>query len=102
VPGYANGLTATGFPAPITAFAKWTPVKATLKFKVNGGKALKKSRVTKTVTYGAKVGSLPAPKRSGYTFKGWYTKKSGGTKITAGSLVKITKTTTLYAHWKKK
>jgi uncharacterized repeat protein (TIGR02543 family) len=54
------------------------------------------------VTYAKKYGKLPTPKRSGYKFKGWYTKKSGGKKVTAKSKVAILKTTTLYARWKKK
>jgi len=45
----------------------------------------------------AQVGSLPTPTRSGYTFDGWYTAASGGTKVTSTST--ITGNTTLYAHW---
>ena len=36
----------------------------------------------------------------GYTFKGWYTKKSGGTKI--GKNTKPSKSVTYLAQWKKK
>ncbi len=43
------------------------------------------------------AGTLPTPTRTGYTFDGWYTSASGGTKITSGST--ITANTTLYAHW---
>jgi uncharacterized repeat protein (TIGR02543 family) len=74
----------------------------TVKFNVNGGKALAKSKRTKIVFSGTKYGKLPAPTRKGYTFKGWYTKKKSGSKITAASSVKSVKTRTLYAHWKKK
>lgn len=38
-------------------------------------------------------------KRKDYTFAGWYTKKKGGTKITAKTKVTITKNMTLYAQW---
>ncbi len=38
------------------------------------------------------------PKRSGYTFNGWYTEKDGGTKIDALTELKDSNTT-LYAHW---
>ena len=49
---------------------------------------------------GSKINKLVAtPKRSGYTFKGWYTKKSGGKKISVNS--KPTKSVTVYAQWKK-
>jgi uncharacterized repeat protein (TIGR02543 family) len=80
-----------------TLYAHWTVKKYTVKYNVSGGKKL--SAKSKSVTYGKKYGKLPTPKRAGYKFMGWYTKKSGGTKITAKSKVKITKTQTLYAHW---
>ena len=82
-------------------YAHWKANKYTVKFNVNKGKKLKKSKRTKKVTYNGKYGKLPKPKRSGYKFKGWYTKKKGGKMITKASKVKITKTTTLYARWKK-
>ena len=43
------------------------------------------------------VGILPAPKRQGYGFAGWWTAPNGGTKIS--SATKITKDTTFYARW---
>lgn len=81
----------------MTLYAKWLK-KYTVKFNANSGSVKTKS---KTVVYSKKYGTLPTPTRTKYTFSGWYTKKSGGTKITANSAVKITKNTTLYAHWKK-
>ncbi len=50
-------------------------------------------------TYDSTYGTLPTPTRTGYTFAGWYTAATGGTKITANSKVKITDAQTLYAHW---
>ena len=79
-------------------FAHWKAKSYKVKLKAQGGKVSKSSI---RVTYHATYKSLPTPSRSGYSFKGWYTKKSGGTKITNSSKVKITKTQTLYAHWKK-
>jgi uncharacterized repeat protein (TIGR02543 family) len=73
-----------------------------VSFKVNGGKQLAKAKRTKTVKMGKKYGKLPTVKRAGYTFKGWYTKKNGGKKVTAKSIVpKTKKVKKLYAHWKK-
>jgi uncharacterized repeat protein (TIGR02543 family) len=72
--------------------------KVRIKFHANKGKINKKS---KKVTVGKAYGKLPTPERAGYYFKGWYTKKSGGKKITKSSIVKYTKTKTLYAHWRK-
>lgn len=44
-------------------------------------------------------GTLPTPARTGYTFDGWYTSVSGGTKVASSSAV--SSNTTLYAHWSK-
>lgn len=43
---------------------------------------------------GSTVTDLPTPKRTGYTFDGWYTKN--GTKVTS---LTISEDTTLYANW---
>ena len=43
------------------------------------------------------VSALPTPSRDGYIFDGWYTSKSGGTKVNPGFT--LTKDTYLYAHW---
>ena len=53
----------------------------------------------KTVTYDSTYGTLPTPLREGYTFAGWYTASSGGTKVESSTKVKITANQTLYAHW---
>ena len=65
-------------------------------FNANGGKASASSR---TVKAKKAIGTLPTATRAGYTFSGWYTKKSGGTKIKTST--KITKKCTYYAQWKK-
>lgn len=53
---------------------------------------------TRTYTAGKAYGTLPTPERLGYIFKGWYTQKSGGTKITETSIVPDAHTN-LYAQW---
>ena len=55
----------------------------------------------KTVTYDSTYGDLPTPLREGYTFAGWYTASSGGTKVESSTKVKITANQTLYAHWRE-
>ena len=67
---------------------------------VKGGKAVefKKSKVT-YVKKGSEIGTIPIAARSGYTIKGWYTKKTGGTKISENT--KPQKSTTYYAQWNK-
>jgi uncharacterized repeat protein (TIGR02543 family) len=67
-------------------------------FDANGGTVSGKARLTKSVRYGAALGKLPVPVRTGYTFQGWYTAKSGGTK--AAATTKATKDVTYYARWK--
>jgi uncharacterized repeat protein (TIGR02543 family) len=81
-----------------TLFARWTAKKYKVKFNA-GSKSLNKK-----VTYGKRYGKLPKAKdKTGQLkFLGWYTKKKGGKKITPKSIVKITKTKTLYAHWKRR
>lgn len=79
-----------------TIYAHWTANNYEVRFDANGG-SVKTDR--KNVTYGKKYGELPTPNRGGYGFDGWFTEKSGGQNITAGSEVKITGTQTLYAHW---
>ena len=56
---------------------------------------------TKKVTYDGTYGELPVPlERTGYTFTGWYTAASGGTKVTTSTKVTATSNHTLYAQWK--
>ncbi len=44
--------------------------------------------------------TLPTPTKSGYTFSGWYTASSGGTKVgDGGSSYTPTSNITLYAQW---
>ena len=81
---------------PTTSKPVTNKVKVT--YIANGGKAGTKS---KTVTYKKAYGKLTAAKRMGYTFKGWYTKRSGGSKVTSKTKVKKKGTIKLYAHWQK-
>ena len=78
-------------------------VTPTDKYKVflsgNKGTVSKKYINVKT---GKKYGMLPKPKRKGLKFKGWYTKKSGGTKVTSDTKYIKEKNTWLYAQWNKK
>lgn len=79
-----------------TLYAHWKAKTYKVKLNARGGKVSKSSY---KVTYASTYGQLATPTRKGYTFLGWYTKKTGGTQILSTSKVKITKTTTLYAHW---
>jgi uncharacterized repeat protein (TIGR02543 family) len=68
----------------------------TVTFDANGGSAVS----NKTVKTGDSIGTLPTTTRNGYIFDGWWTAKSGGTKISAST--KISNNITFYAHWKEK
>lgn len=73
----------------------------TVTFHANGGYIEKKSvtKISKVAVHGTKMGKLSSPKRKGYAFLGWYTKKSGGSKIDSNS--QILKTASYYARWAK-
>jgi len=76
------------------------PKKVKVTWNANGGKIGTTKTTTTILTKGKKIGKLPkTPKKVGYTFKGWYTKKKAGTKITKATKVK--KKITYYAQWKK-
>ena len=75
--------------------AESTPVICKVTFNANGGSL--DEDATREVKKSTAVGSLPVPTRTGYAFAGWYTAKSGGTKVT--SKTKVTKNVTWYAHW---
>ena len=50
-----------------------------------------------TANYKNNSVNLPKPTKSGYTFNGWYTASSGGTKV--NNTYTPTENITLYAHW---
>lgn len=53
------------------------------------------------VIYGQTYGTLKKATRKGYNFKGWYTQKTGGDRITSDTKAEITENITLYAQWEK-
>ena len=81
----------------LTVYAQWKPNSYTVTFNGNEGNC---STANKKVTNGSKYGTLPTPTRTGYTFAGWFTAKTGGSKITADTYVAIAGNQTLYAQWK--
>ena len=73
--------------------------KVKVTWNGNGGKIGNVKTTVSTLNKGANIKLPKTPKRTGYRFSGWYTKKSGGTKITTGTKVK--KKVAYYAHWNK-
>ena len=70
------------------------PTEFIVTFDGNGGTP----SVGSMTTTDQKLTSLPSASRSGsYSFDGWYTEKSGGTKITKDTVFHAD--TTVYAHW---
>ena len=82
--------------ADMTLYAKWKLNEFTVSFDANGGSS---ATASKEVIYGEAYGTLPAPTRTGYTFNGWFTTQTGGTKITADTVVTAATNHTLYAQW---
>lgn len=79
-----------------TAKCTVTPASYLVTFDPNGGRV---SPASTAVTIGKKYGPLPTPNRTGYSFDGWYTKETGGTKVTETTTVGENLPATLYAHW---
>ena len=82
----------------ITLYAIWEDIPVTtytVSFNANGGSVTPESASTGS---DGRLSSLPTPTRSGsYSFDGWYTAASGGTKVTTS--YQFTADTTVYAHW---
>ena len=70
-----------------------TPTEYTVTFDGNDGTP----SVGSMTTTKQKLTSLPDASRSEHSFDGWYTEKSGGTKITTDTV--FSANTTVYAHW---
>lgn len=81
-----------------TLYARWKGNAYTVTLDLNGGTATSQS---KTVTFGSSYGTLPTPKRTGFTFAGWFTAKQYGYKITSTSKVETPQNHILYALWKQ-
>ena len=79
-----------------TLTALWSASGYTLTYNANGGSV---SPGTAPITYDSTYGTLPTPSRTGYTFKGWYTSASGGTEVTASTVVKTAGNHSIYARW---
>ena len=69
------------------------PTEFTITFDGNGGTP----SVSSMTTTDQKLTSLPSASQNKHSFDGWYTEKSGGTKITTDTV--FSANTTVYAHW---
>lgn len=94
-PGYEKGAVTRN--VKVTGMPSSAKKTYNVKFNPNGGTKL--SKTSKKVQAGKKIGQLPTVQRKGYCLKGWYTKKSGGTRVT--KTTKVKKAQTLYARWSR-
>ena len=81
--------------ADTTLYAHWAIRSYTVSFDANGGSAV----ASQSVRYGSKATQPTDPTRTGHTFQGWYTARSGGSKYDFNQTV--TGDVTLYARWVK-
>ena len=98
----ANGGTVSSSSKTVSQiFTNWnTAANGSGKTYNAGAKYSANESVTLYAQYAnPSIGSLPTPTRSGYSFEGWYTSATGGTKITDST--KVTANITIYAHWTK-
>ena len=65
-------------------------------FVPNGGSL---TETTRNIEVGNRIGTLPVPNRNGYELIGWFTSQSGGTEITADTI--INSSDTFYAQWRQ-
>jgi len=69
--------------------------KITITFDLNGPEGENQKMI---IDPGTPLGSLPAPPAyNGFTFRGWYTSKTGGTKLSETSSYNASRT--VYAQW---
>ena len=69
------------------------PVNHTVTFNSQGGNAI----AARTVQAGQAIGALPTPTRANHTFAGWWTAATGGTQVTASTVVNANMT--IHARW---
>jgi uncharacterized repeat protein (TIGR02543 family) len=65
-----------------------------ITFNANGGSVAPATRRTSVI---GRLSALPSPTRTGYTFVGWYTDRTGGRRITTSTIFE--ENTTVFAHW---
>ena len=84
------GINKANFVGKVYNFSIWNTSRTAAQIEKDG---------KKIVTYGSTYGSLPTPARTGYTFNGWYTAPTGGSKVTSSTTVNTTGNRILYARW---
>ena len=98
ISGEVSGGAVGGSTRNDTYYAIFNPISYSVKFNFNDGSGGSTSLST---TYGDYYNMPSNPKRTGYTFVGWFNTSSstGGTQYTSGK-IKGTGTNELWARWK--
>lgn len=79
----------------ITLYANWNINQYTAHFETEGG--VGENVEDRILDFNTAIGTLPIVEKTGYEWKGWYTKRVGGEKITSST--KLQEDTTYYAQW---
>ena len=97
---YAAG-SSQKFSTSTTLYAKWDPLPVvTISYNINNGTGNVPATMTTTSDRPVTLSTQGNLRRVGYTFGGWNTQANGsGTTYAAGSTLKFSTTTTLYAKW---
>lgn len=78
--------------------AHWKANSYIVALDVNEGDVLESSQLA--IVYGSPYENLPIPIKTGYSFEGWHTAKTGGVLVTSETLMTTAEAHTLYAHWR--
>ncbi len=108
-PYYISSDTPVTTDADHTITANWTATPYAVTLNAGDGtidagddgwaRAGDNKTATKDITYDSDYGTLPTASRTGYTFDGWFTEATGGTKITDTTKMQTASAQSLYAHW---
>ena len=79
-----------------TWYARWTPTYKNYTVTWNGNEGTP-SKTSSSFHYNDALGTLPTATRTGYTFEGWSTSKTG--TVNVNTTTKVTANVTYYAVW---
>ncbi|MDO4860840.1 MAG: InlB B-repeat-containing protein [Bacillota bacterium] len=83
-----------------TLYAHWTDKRMfTITFDPGEEGRMKDREKTREMKKGDRYGTLPLPVRDGHDFRGWYTSREGGSRISENGVFSEEKDMTFYAHW---
>lgn len=98
-----------------TLYAQWeeTPKSYTVSIDACGGEitfpsnsgwgsSIEKNSAFRSIQYGSAYNLPTTVTKSGYTFLGWYTAETGGSKVESSGTMLTASNHTLYAHWELK